>query len=311
MSVIDRAVSFLVDLATDNSHGYDQQYRWGERGDYDCSSSTITAFEQAGLKVKENGATYTGNMRVAFEKCGFKSMKYASNITPRKGDVFLNEKHHVVVAISDKQVVTASINEKGKTMGGQAGDQTGKEIYIRDFYVPSYGWDYVLRYEEPVIGNPYTMPTQLLKKGMVGDEIRWLQWELVQAGADIEIDAHFGSKTYEALRDFQRAVGIECDGICGSISRAKLIENKTSILQVKKNPYNHIKVTLKKGSRGTSVQYVQWELNHRINAGLVEDGSYGNLTRQKVIEFQKMVFPNQPKEWDGIVGSRTWKALES
>lgn len=307
VGIIDKAVNWLVNLANDNSHGYDQQYRWGEHGDYDCSSSTITAFEQAGLKVKENGATYTGNMRVAFEKCGFKSRKYASDIIPRKGDVFLNEKHHVVVAISDKQVVTASINEKGKTMGGQAGDQTGKEIYIRDFYVPSYGWDYVLRYEEPVISNPYTMPTQLLKKGMVGDEVRWIQYELREAGADIEIDAHFGSLTEQALRDFQRAVGIECDGICGSISRAKLIENMTPILHAKKNPYKHSQITLKKGSRGISVRWLQWELNYRINAGLQEDGSFGKLTERKVIEFQKMVGLTA----DGIVGSRTWKALES
>ena len=51
--VIDSAVSWLINLANDNSHGYDQQYRWGERGDYDCSSSTIQAFEQAGVPLKK------------------------------------------------------------------------------------------------------------------------------------------------------------------------------------------------------------------------------------------------------------------
>ena len=40
-----------------------------------------------------------------------------------------------------------SLNEKGKITGGEPGDQTGKEICIRSFYTPSYGWKYHLRYE--------------------------------------------------------------------------------------------------------------------------------------------------------------------
>lgn len=309
-SIIDSACRWLIDLANDDTHGYDQINRWGD--DYDCSSSTIQAFEIAGLKVKESGATYTGNMRKAFEKCGFTSIKYTKGMKILKGDVILNEKHHVVTCIDDnKNVCNASINEKGKATGGKTGDQTGREIYIRPFYEYSKGWDYVLRYNEPKIGNPYTVPTVLLKKNMVGDQVRWLQYELNEAGANLQIDSNFGSATEKALKQFQKAVGIEIDGKCGPITIAKLLENKTKVIGVEpekpKNPYKHTKVTLKKGSKGESVRFVQWELNHRINANLQEDGSFGNLTKQKVIEFQKKVGLTP----DGIVGPLTWKVLES
>lgn len=42
------------------------------------------------------------------------------------------------------------------------------------------------------------------------------------------------------------------------------------------------------------------------------DGKFGKQTKAATIAFQQKVFPNQPDEWDGIVGPKTWKAgLES
>lgn len=42
------------------------------------------------------------------------------------------------------------------------------------------------------------------------------------------------------------------------------------------------------------------------------DGDFGPKTEAATIAFQKKAFPNQPGEWDGIVGPKTWKAgLES
>ena len=44
---------------------------------------------------------------------------------------------------------------------------------------------------------------------------------------------------------------------------------------------------------------------------LQEDGSFGGLTENAVYDFQKKAFPNQPNEWDKLVGQKTLKALES
>lgn len=144
MSKVERAIAWMVNTANDSRHGYDQKYRWGEKGDYDCSSAMITAWEYAGVPVKSNGATYTGNMYSVFKKCGFKDV---TGSKLKRGDVLLTPGKHTALYIGNGQIVNVSINEKGKTRGGKPGDQTGKEFCIRSYY--NYPWKYVLRYEEP------------------------------------------------------------------------------------------------------------------------------------------------------------------
>lgn len=151
MSKIENAVNWMISTANNNIHGYDQEYRWGERGDYDCSSAVITAWQNAGVPVKTNGATYTGNMYSVFKKCGFVDVTNSIDRTTgngiKRGDVLLNRMNHTAMSIGNGQIVQASINEKGTVTGGKPGDQTGKEFYIRSYY--NYPWDYVLRFNEP------------------------------------------------------------------------------------------------------------------------------------------------------------------
>ena len=64
MGKIENAVQWMINLANDDSHGYDQAHRWGPN--YDCASAVISAWEQAGVPVKTNGASYTGDMADAF-----------------------------------------------------------------------------------------------------------------------------------------------------------------------------------------------------------------------------------------------------
>lgn len=314
--LIERVCSWMVAIANDNSHGYsqDQKKRWLSP-DIDCSSFVILAWESQGIPVKsKGGALNTFTMKKAFEACGFQCIKYSKDLPLLRGDVLLNEQHHTVLYLGNNQIVHASSSETGGKYG-KDGDQTEGEVCVRSFYQPSYGWQYILRYPENTkTRNPYPVPTTTLKKGMVGLQISWLQQELRESGADIQIDQHFGPATENALKRFQRLYGhgLAVDGICGSATRSALLENTTILEDTKPvNPYKHLQITLKKGSKGESVKWLQWELNHRINAELVEDGSFGNATRQKVIEFQKIAFPNQPAEWDGIVGKKTRERLES
>ena len=145
---IEKAVTWAVQIAQDPSHGYDQTHRWGP--DYDCSSLMISAWQQAGVPVKDVGATYTGNMLTAFLKCGFEDVTAEVNLTTgaglQRGDVLLNVQHHTAMSIGSGQIVHASINEHGKAVGGKTGDQTGREICVRSYYRYSKGWDRVLRY---------------------------------------------------------------------------------------------------------------------------------------------------------------------
>lgn len=148
MTKTEKAIQWMEDLARDNSHGYDQDNRWGV--DYDCSSGVITAWETAGVPVKTKGATYTGNMYDVFIACGFEDVTASVNLSNGsgmvRGDVLLNHVHHVAMYCGDGKEVEASINEMGTAHGGRPGDQTGKEILIRPYR--NYPWDCVLRYKD-------------------------------------------------------------------------------------------------------------------------------------------------------------------
>ena len=89
MGVIDNAVQWATDIANDDSHWYSQDVRWGPH--YDCSSFVITAYQNAGVPVKDNGATYTGDMYNVFISCGFKDVTSSCNLSNGagmlKGDV--------------------------------------------------------------------------------------------------------------------------------------------------------------------------------------------------------------------------------
>lgn len=148
MTKTEKAIQWMEDLAMDNSHGYDQDSRWGV--DYDCSSAVITAWETAGVPVKTKGATYTGDMYNIFIACGFKDVTASVNLSNgsgmMRGDVLLNHVHHTAMYCGSGKEVEASINEMGTAHGGQPGDQTGKEILVRSYR--NYPWDCVLRYKD-------------------------------------------------------------------------------------------------------------------------------------------------------------------
>lgn len=64
--------------------------------------------------------------------------------------------------------------------------------------------------------------------------------------------------------------------------------------------------TIKRGFKGKAVRVWQAII------GVTVDGDFGEKTETATIAFQKKVFPNNKKEWDGVVGDKTWKAgLES
>lgn len=227
MSVIEEACNYMIDLATDNSHGYSQYNRW--LPDVDCSSSIILAYEQTG--VKKAGATYTGNMRTAFVKCGFEAIPYKKGMTLIRGDVLLNEKHHTCLYLGNKKIVQASCSETGG-ITGRTGDQTGREVAIGNFYEFSKGWDYVLRYKEQEV-KTVTIEIRELHEGDVCIEVGLLQTCLRQLGyvgkngLPLTIDNKFtkGGNTAYALANAQKAFGLTPDKICGRKTWSKLTQS--------------------------------------------------------------------------------------
>ena len=148
MSKIENYTQQAVNIANDNKHGYSQYNRWGNP-DYDCSSLVITVVQNAGIPVKTNGATYTGNMYNSFIRSGFEDVTPTVNLTTgqglKRGDVLLNIVNHTEIYIGSGKNVGARVSETG-TIHGVGGDQTGQEIRVGNYY--DYPWNYVLRYKE-------------------------------------------------------------------------------------------------------------------------------------------------------------------
>lgn len=235
MSVIDTALSWALKTAADDAHGYDQTNRWG--ADYDCSSFVISAYKAAGVPLT---CTYTGNMRGDMLRNGFADVTASINLTTgaglQGGDVLLNHKHHTAIYIGGDKLVQASINELGTATGGQTGDQTGKEIYTRDYY--NYPWDCVLRYvgdsstatetREETTQDVLTLcqvSIPQMRKGATGAAVAALQAALTYHGYNPTwIDGDFGTRTNNMLMAYQAENGLTPDGVCGAQTWAALLK---------------------------------------------------------------------------------------
>lgn len=229
MTAIESAVQWAINTANDNSHGYSQVDRWSP--DFDCSSFVITAYEQAGIKVREAGASYTGNMRGAFLACGFvdvtNQVGLSSGYGIQAGDVLLNYSAHTCLAIGNGKVANCRTDEGHP----QSGDQSGNEIRIQSYW--NFPWNCVLRFKEnlnsstnqkPEVKNDgqnfnsenhnWTPPT-LNKSNAYSDSVVVLQSLLnVRHFPCGSADGFFGVKTEAAVNKARQFYGFTANGRC-------------------------------------------------------------------------------------------------
>ena len=247
MTVIESAVQWAIATANDNSHGYSQssRSRWGNP-DYDCSSFVISAYEQAGLKLREAGASYTGNMRQAFLACGFVDVTTQCGLSSgygiQAGDVLLNYAAHTCISIGNGKVANCRTDEGHP----QTGDQSGNEIRIQAYW--NFPWNAILRFKgdkqvtTPSSGSSTTSnapmnddvvhnwkPQLLTMSNSYKDDCVALQAILnCRHFACGSADGFFGAKTQAAVRRFQAWAfpddKAEQDGVVGKKTWSKLLE---------------------------------------------------------------------------------------
>ena len=136
-NMVENAVQWAIDIANDDSHGYTLG-AWGPEN-YDCSHLVITAFEQAGIKLKSSGATYTGDLKEVAKKLGFKVITKWNKETGeglKRGDILLNEAEHTEIYIGSGQMVGARTAKVAKP----------DQIQVHKY--KDHPWDCALRFPE-------------------------------------------------------------------------------------------------------------------------------------------------------------------
>ena len=325
MGVIEDAVAWAIDIANDQSHGYSQADRWGP--DYDCSSFVISAFEQAGVSLREAGARYTGNMRGPMIACGFVDVTYSIGLVSgyglQPGDVLLNYSAHTCIAIGGGKVANCRTDEGHP----QSGDQSGNEIRIQSYW--NFPWDCVLRYKGTHIGSNVTgpnipassggpfSPRSTLKQGMRGDDVRDLQNLLQDAGYSVGragADGVFGSDTFRAVAAFQEDHGLEVDGIAGRETTAALDaavygpenpEPPAAAPDPDDQPSEFWLPDLQLGDKDPAVTLLQAALNIRGCDCGSPDGIFGPKTQAALNRYKE----SRQLAADGTVDRKTWNLL--
>lgn len=128
-----------------------------------------------------------------------------------------------------------------------------------------------------------------------GNFVVILQYLLNQYGYNLAADGRFGTRTYNAVADFQRNNKLTADGIVGRNTWNALLNL---------NPTANV---LRRGDRTSAVLYLQKLLLSYLYPITSLDGIFGAETERAVRAFQT----ENGLTSDGIVGRNTWNALLS
>ena len=145
----------------DINTGYDQSQRWSfnpsrdgktfvANREGDCSSVCLAILKAMEPELNMTDPAYTGTFRAKAAAVGATAIGVRGKTVAQlrallqPGDFLLNSTNHVEFW-TGSQLFSASIDERGKISGGQAGDQTGREVRYTGLYVYSRGWDYIIR----------------------------------------------------------------------------------------------------------------------------------------------------------------------
>ena len=138
-----------------------------------------------------------------------------------------------------------------------------------------------------------------LKRGDRGDAVATLQKRLRELGyLTDEADGIFGDTTEDAIKAFQKAVGLSADGVAGATTQTKLNASDA--------PEN-TSVILRQGSSGNAVKSLQKRLIELGYLTGTADGDFGTATKSALMDFQTVI----GYKVTGVADVDTQEALEA
>lgn len=239
-------------------------------------------------------------------------------------------------------IAHASLGENNKTTGGNAGDQSKKEVCTRSWY--NKPWGCVIRFKD---AEKREKIAQCMENAARNDNIGYDQNQrntLLNLARKFNYDA--GKVTTPCETDCSALASLAC--MFAGVPESKLVYNGNSATTRTLRPLlqatglveifttatyttksdklmrgdillkegSHVVVVvqpdnmptdrfLKRGSKGASVEWLQERLNALNGANLNVDGDFGEKTEDAVIEWQE----KKELTVDGIAGEQTLKSL--
>lgn len=232
---------------------------------------------------------------------------------------------------------SARIDENGHITGGKAGDQTGKEVAMQNYYMSSLGW-YCLRpksvdhanklakamtiaCENDNIGYNQNERGQVVKSGInTKTKVNADCSSLVRAciidamGKDVgnfttynEAEVLEKSGLFEKKFKVKSEADLRDGDVCVTCSKGHTVVcvsgNPRVVAPTKKAyPGPFATPTLRKKAKGTQVLYLQKFLNWYFGSEvLVKDGDFGSNTEKYLMKFQAA----EKLEVDGVYGPKS------
>ncbi|MBR5109741.1 MAG: peptidoglycan-binding protein [Clostridia bacterium] len=202
-----------------------------------------------------------------------------------------------------QNAVKAFQASNGLSVDGKVGPRTFDALYNRNGIIFNGG-----------------IPSRELSKGSRGWDVKILQDKLINLNYTFDNwyeEGYFDDSTVSAVKRFQQKNGLKVTGIYDSTMRRYLwptvVEIEEAIEQsfegTPDDPY--VGRTLKVGSYGEDVKAIQMKL---LGSGYMTgnaDGIYGALTKAAVKRFQRDYSALYGLKVDGIVGPKTWVAINT
>jgi peptidoglycan hydrolase-like protein with peptidoglycan-binding domain len=181
--------------------------------------------------LNENACNYLGNTNAKNFLALAKKQGLETGWEPRPGCVMVWNSSGAghVAFVNDKPSSTkVETWESGWSYRNVAAENTTRTKGAGNWGQPS-AYNYIGSIYSPAV-DPYQTPRNVvIKKGMSGDAVRWLQWALVRSKSYLlntksQVDGHFGNNTLTALKKFQKKNGLAADGYCGPATQARICE---------------------------------------------------------------------------------------
>lgn len=176
----------------------------------DCSALMAVCIAAAGITIPSGNAPTTSTLKKVLQNTGaFGILTDSKYLTGSdyllRGDILCKPGSHTVMVLDNgaKAVDNRTAAESGTKApeSGTTAQKTGATV-------------------------TYSVTLPLLKKGSTGDTVRAMQILLIGLGyscGKCGADGEFGSGTETALKEFQKAMGLEVDGKCGGQTWAALL----------------------------------------------------------------------------------------